>query len=128
MEVPLLVLATPMIDPPPIGWPVPMFDVGRDPNWPPPPWFACGNCPPEENAEALLFAGGLPVGPPLGFPPKPGLPLPDSPGLPLGFNPGLGAGMFTCASPKWTSRHSDSPVMGSLYLLRRKRMWLISSS
>src|SRR5262249_44966831 len=108
------------------GCPVSMSLVVRDPNWPPAPWFVCAvSGPLDENADVPLFAGALPGGPPGGFPP--GV-VPDSPGLPLAFNFGLGAGMFTCASPQCTSRHSDSPVIGSLYLLRRKRMWLVSSS
>src|SRR5579864_1878091 len=113
-----------MIWPPPVVCPLPMFDTVSDPRLPPPDEGCCWGCPnvdpPALGLSCAVPGGGLFVG---GFVPnKPGLvpPGPDK--------PGFGVGMLIWASPGCTIFQSDSPVMGSLYFLRRKRMWLVSSS
>src|SRR6476659_2838666 len=100
-----------------------MFDVFSDPRLPAP----CG----WPNPGPLGLSCAVPEGG--GFAPGglvPGGFGPDNPGLvpPGPDKPGFGVGMLIWASPACTIFQSDSPVMGSLYFLRRKRIWLVSSS
>src|ERR1051326_3747246 len=112
MDSALFTLAIPMIIPPPSVCPLPIGDVTRVP---------------------------VPVGlPPLGFSPAALLGggeefvIPDdtfNPGLLVfWFSPGLGWGILISASPRRTRRQVFSPVVGSLYCLRSKRMWFVFSS
>src|SRR5579859_452591 len=110
MDSALFTLAIPMICPPPsCGCPPPALDSCSVPRFPPVLPCCCGGTNP-----AVLFACGF-AAVDDEEPPRPGL-------FVLGFSPGFGAGILISASPACTSRQLSSPVVGSLYRLRRKRI------